>query len=378
MSSGWRRAGLGAVLCVVAMSAVSAGAQERAARPLVVTALDSGGAALVHAVVEVRAVGARAPVARGLTDAAGRVRLVVEAERAELHVVVRRLGYRPVRLPVPADGAATVRLDRVPQRLASMTVRVGPSRCQPGYVPHDADSTVALLVDAVATHAAQHATFAALHPWRASWRYTGREHDPSGAVVRTVAADLGTVDVRADTLGYAPGRLIERRGLGHVKARWEQLRDLALPAFLAHHCFRTGEAPDTALGRPAIALAFRADRTVRTPDVDGVVLLDAATHEPLKLVLDWVHLPMGFRASQEVVRFCPIAPGVVVPVARRFWQTYTQARYWHDVPITWSSAERVLTTLAWAEAPPSGIASPFLARACPGAEDTSEPGATAR
>mgnify|MGYP002780278403 CR=1 FL=1 len=358
-------------LLLVAATRAPVAAQPAPGR-VVVQVLDSAGAPLANAAVEVRSSDERASVARALTDAAGRARFML-AGGDSVQVAVRRLGHRPARLRLAVPDVATVRLARVPTRLARVTVRAGPSRCQPGFVPHDADSTIATLVEAVASYAAQEAALAQAHPWRATWRYDGRHHAASGAVLHADSARAFVVDARDDTLAYAPGRLVERRGLGYVKARWERVRDLASPVFLAHHCFRHATDADTALGRSATGIAFRADRTVRDADFDGVLLLDTETLEPLKLVLDWVHLPPGFRAMQEVVRFCRIAPGVSIPVERHFWQSYSTMLLRNDEPVAWSSGERRLEGLDWHATPPPAIVAPVDLAACPGAR-----GATAR
>ena len=335
-----------------------------ASRTVTVGVVDDAGVPLVNASIAVRLRRDAEPVARALSDARGTARVVLGTGDSA-HVTVRRLGHRPASASLAIPGAVTLRLARLPQRLASVAVREAPSRCHRGFVPHDADSTLVAIVDGIAAYAQQEVALATSHPWRFAWRTTSRRLDGE----RRLAVPESTFVVRTasagDTLGYVRGRMLERRGLLPVKVRRERVRDLVAADFLAAHCFRVAERPDTALGAPALRVDFRADRTVHSLDVDGTILLDPATLVPRKLVFDQVNLPRGFADAQEVVILCQLAPGLALPVERRWWQRYTSPLVMLDALVdldTWASRAELLE---WADTPPAGLEGADASPGCP-------------
>lgn len=355
---------LAMVACPVAPLASQETRPGGASRTVTITVVDDAGAPLVNAAVAVRLRRDAEPVARALSDARGTVRLVLGAGDSA-HLAVRRLGHRPASASLAMPGTVTLRLARLPQRLAPVAVREGPSRCHRGFVPHDADSTLVAIVDGIAAYAQQEAALAAAHPWGLAWRVTNRRLDQQ----RRLAVPESTFVMRStsagDTLGYVRGRMLAWRGILPVKVRRERVRDLAAPDFLAAHCFRVAERPDTALGAPAIRVDFRADRTVRDLDVDGTVLLDPATLVPRKLVLDQVNLPIGFADAQEVVVLCPLAPGLAVVVERRWWQRYTNPPVMLDALVDLDTFTSRAETLEWIDTPPPGLERADASPGCP-------------
>lgn len=335
-----------------------------APRTITVSVVDDAGAPLVHAAIAVQLRRDAEPVARALTDARGTVRVVLVAGDSAF-LVVRRLGYRPASTALAMPGSVTVRLARLPQRLAPVAVREAPLRCHAGFVPHDADSTLVAIVDGITAYAQQEAALAAAHPWRLTWRVTTRQLDSDGRLAMPESTIVVQRTSAGDTLGYVRGRMLERRGLRPLKVRRERVRDLAAADFLGAHCFRLAAAPDTALGAPAIRVDFRADRTVRTLDVDGSILLDPVTLVPRKLVFDQVNIPMGFRDGQEVVVLCQLAPGLVLPVERRWWQRYTNALVVQDARIDVSAYASRGETLEWLDTPPPALDGVETAAGCP-------------
>ena len=346
--------GVMAVLMVPSVCATRLTGQAATNTSVTVTVRDTAGAPLVHAIVEVSDPARGAPT-RQLTGATGVVRLP-QSSSGDVRIDVRRLGYRPESVTL-RQGAEhlSIRLRPVPQRLARVEVRDAPSRCQSGFIPFDADSSLRQVIDAIDVYARQEAALDELFPWIAEWSFSGTDHTADGQTVATYPVRSYTVDSRRDTLRYARGRMTERRGLSWIKIRFEQVRDLTLPEFLSNHCFALSEELDTAVGRPALHLRFRADKGVRSADSDGSVFLDPQTLAPLKAIFRWVNLPLGFVDGEEVVRFCEVVPGVLAPVQRRFWQSYSRPLYIRDARVEWSRGARTMRAMRWqGGAPPSG------------------------
>ncbi len=337
------------LLCVTALVA-----QAASNGFVTVTVRDTTGAPQLNAIVEVFDP-ARGVAVRRLTDATGVVRLP-QSSSGDVRIDVRRLGYRPESVTLrQGTEQLSIRLRPVPQRLARVEVRDAPSRCQSGFIPFDADSSLRQVIDAIDVYARQEAALDELFPWIAEWSFSGTDHMADGQTVATYPVRSCTVDSRRDTLRYARGRMRERRGLSWIKIRFEQVRDLTLPEFLSNHCFALSEELDTAVGRPALHLRFRADKAVRSADSDGSVFLDLQTLAPLKAVFRWVNLPLGFVDGEEVVRFCEVVPGVLAPVQRRFWQSYSRPLFIRDARVECSRGARTMRAMRWqGDAPPSG------------------------
>jgi hypothetical protein len=352
------------VLCLMAMAPVLAltplGGQG--VPPVVVTVdvRDTSGAPVLNAIVELSDP-AGSLLVRRLTDAAGTARLPQPTAR-NARIDVRRLGFRRETLEW-RDGTErlSVRLVPVTTRLARVEVREAPSRCQPGFIPFDADTTLRQVIDAIDVYARQEAALDELFPWIAEWSFAGTDHSGDDRIVATYPRRQYTVDSKRDTLRYARGRMAERRGLTWIKVRFEQVRDLTLPEFLANHCFALAEAPDTALGRPALHLRFRTDKAVRSTDSDGSVYLDPETLAPRKAIFRGANLPSGFSDFEEVVRFCEVTPGVLAPVQRRFWQSYSRPLFVRDVPVEWSRGVRTMLTMRWQSDVPHSVPQPSFA-----------------
>ena len=346
--------------CAIALAVVQSvcpallGGQVISGAFITVIVRDTTGAPLSNAVVEFFGPARGAPTRR-LTDAAGFARLP-QISSGHARIEVRRLGFRPESAEWrQGTERLGVHLRPVPQRLARVEVRDAPSRCQAGFVPFDADSSLRQVIDAIDVYARQEAALDELFPWIAEWSFSGTDHTADGQTVATYPVRAYTVDSRRDTLRYARGRMTERRGLSWIKIRFEQVRDLTLPEFLSNHCFALSEELDTAVGRPALHLRFRADKGVRSADSDGSVFLDPQTLAPLKAIFRWVNLPLGFVDGEEVVRFCEVVPGVLAPVQRRFWQSYSRPLYIRDARVEWSRGARTMRAMRWqGGAPPSG------------------------
>ena len=329
------------LLCVTALVA-----QAASNGFVTVTVRDTSGAPQLNAIVEVFDPARGVPVRR-LTDATGVVRLP-QPSSGGVRIDVRRLGYRPESVTLrQGTEHLSIRLRPVPQRLARVEVRDAPSRCQPGFLPYDADSSLRQVIEALDLYARQEAALGELYPWIADWSYTGAHYTADGSIVASDTGRSYREDSRRDTLRYARGRMVERRGLSYIKIRFERVRDLTLPDFLNNHCFAMVEAPDTAVGRPAVHLRFRADKGVRSADSDGSVFLDPQTLAPLKAIFRWVNLPLGFADGEEVVRFCEVVPGILMPVHRRFWQSYSKTLFVRDAPVEWSRGVRTMRDLRW-------------------------------
>ena len=352
------------ILCLMAIAPVLVVTPLRGqgGTPAVVTVdvRDTSGAPLLNAIVELSDP-AGGLLMRRLTDAAGSARLPQPTVR-NARIDVRRLGFRRKTLDW-RDGTArvSVRLVPVTPRLARVEVREAPSRCQPGYIPFDADTTLRQVIDAIDVYARQEAALDELFPWIAEWSFSATDHSADDRILATHPSRRYTVDSRRDTLQYARGRMVERRGLSWIRVRFERVRDLTLPEFLANHCFALAEARDTALGRPALHLRFRTDKGVRSTDSDGSVYLDPETLAPRKAIFRWVNLPQGFSDSEEVVRFCEVTPGVLAPVQRRFWQSYSRPLFVRDVPVGWSRGLRTMLSMRWHDDVPSTVPQPSLA-----------------
>lgn len=311
---------------------------------------------LAHGIVTLRPIGFEQ-----FTDEAGRFALTAIPD-GTYELLVRRLGFAPVTLPVTVAGGATtpvtVELDRLAVRLATM--RVVPRRdCrEPGPPSVAGDSSFAAIFEQMGLIAAQLRLLSDTYPYVTTIERGFGERDRDG--VRH--------DGRIDTLlnrsdrrwRYRRGKVVETergwRGREEV-LRIPTLLDFAEGEFQRSHCFRYGGI-DTADGHPVIRIEFEAADAIRDPDIDGAIYLDSATYQIRRSEVSLTRIPRGIRGLAGVhlvTRFGELVAGLPIIVGVDAENVFTATR--PPAAVAATETQRLLAVQFLGRAPPGVVAS---------------------
>lgn len=233
---------------------------------------------------------------------------------------VRRIGYTPAETTVTVQAGRTdtlrLRLARVVVRLAAVRVTASRGCYAPGPPSAEADREFATIFEQLRQNAEQFRVLSHSYPFAALMRRTFGTRTLGGHL-RVTSVD--TVAYHSDVAPrYRPGRVVVReRGRSRESAHrliFPTLLDLADETFQRNHCF-TYAGTDTLDGALVLRVDFRAAARLRTPDVDGTILLDAATYQIQRMALTLSRLPPGVRGLKEftaTTRFREALPSVSV------------------------------------------------------------------
>ena len=260
------------------------------------------------------------PPAERFVDLEGR--FVVRGLAAGAHRVrVRRIGYRPLdtSVVVRADAPPAplrVALVRLPQQLAAVRVAASGSCRAPGPPRADADPEFAALFEQMEQNAEQYRLLVRAHPFSYAMERRLLDRLRSGRE-RVVRADTIVLGAEAEWR-YAPGAVVGERetsdGARERVLNLPTLVDFADPAFQRTHCFHAGGLAELD-GRATVRIDFRAAASLRAPDVDGAIYLDAASYQIVAAELSLTRAGDAMRGVEAVtVRtgFREIAPGVPI------------------------------------------------------------------
>lgn len=251
------------------------------------------------------------------TDAEGTF-LFGGVQPGQYRLRVRRLGYRPVDMPVVVtDTARTLRvtMPRLDVMLSAVRVTAMRKCTAPGAPDPERNRELATVFEQLRDNAARYRLAAARHPftYNVERRYWSVRHDGT-----RVQEGLDTVLTRGDVgMRYAPGRLIAQV---MVNGRYERqlniptLPDLADSAFIAAHCFSFAGTKDLD-GVPHLRVDFLPHEKIREPDIAGFALLDGESYQIRRLTLTLTRAPQagrGIGGLQVTTVFREIAPPIVV------------------------------------------------------------------
>ncbi len=254
------------------------------------------------------------------TDARGRI-TIPTLTPGGYDIVVRRLGFLPLRVQVTVSaGAATVfdaRMTRVPQVLTRMDVNAERACATPGAPDAVRQPEVAALVSLLRENADRYGLLVKQYPFvRMQARALGD--------LRSDAAFVQVVDVTAQPsktkAEYRAGNVVKRSGTQYSMAL-PTILDLADDRFTRSHCYFYGGA--TRASSPSgdetwLRLDVRADDKLDAPDVHGSFYLDSATAQLRKMDLELSRpdkLPKRLATIGVVrvsTRFVEIASGIAV------------------------------------------------------------------
>ena len=274
----------------------------------------SGGAAIPYAVVELGPLGGRQ-----FTDDSGAFRFLNVAP-GTYRLVARQIGYRPLDTTVVKLArtplTVAVHLEPLAVELAAINV-TAPHAC---IAPGPPDSTVApqlaALLEQIRENAERYAFLADSYPFRYRMSRTFADYDAQGRVVETSTDTIR--DVSTNRGRYRPGNVLGT-GLGPQRqiapiVRLPNLSDFADSAFQANHCFVYGGTVDREGGRyvrfdlvPAV--------TLRTPDIEGEVYLDAQTYQIRLATIRLTHAPRampGLLSASDSLTFAELYPNILI------------------------------------------------------------------
>lgn len=303
------------VLIAFAMLASPAPAPAQDGTGQVVTGVVVSGAdqrPLSHAMVSLQPVGRQT-----FSDDQGRFAFIgVPVGRYQLRAT--HLGFSPAELPivVSGDSSATrvhIALGQVQVHLAAVHVTAAATCTTPGAPDSTSDREFVAVFQQLELNAQQFRLLAdsfpyAYHEQRTTFStYTDRS---------TSARRVDTLLLRSDKpeWTYHAGRVVARDGdqtLMHLPI----LSDFASDEFVKNHCFHFGGQIATLSG-PAIRIDFRAADKLRSPDVNGAILLDATSFQISSAELRLSRVPSWMEINVDSVTvttsFREVEPSVVV------------------------------------------------------------------
>jgi len=209
---------------------------------------------------------------------------------------VRRLGYAPFDTTVIVRGVAdeTVRLaiPRVAVTLASVTVQAFPACTTPGAPRAEDDSTLAATFVQLRLNAEQFRLLTEQYPFAYEMQTTkARKHRQTGQTY-IVARDTLRFERKARS-SYRPGQVIARRGTSYFVAI-PTLIEIGDPAFVRSHCFHNG-GMETLDDGDFLRMDLVASEAIKSPDVNGSILLDPETFQIRRTVLRLSRRPDQIR-----------------------------------------------------------------------------------
>jgi hypothetical protein len=240
----------------------------------------------------------------------------MEPGRYRLHVT--RIGYIPadVDVEVPTGAAPT----RVRVALARLTVQLGTvkvfavSVCTaPGRPDPELNPDFAAIIGQLRLNAEHYRLLADSFPFE--YQVERSERTMKSDSIRS-APRIDTLEFRTDHRGweYKMGDMVDRSPTGTYVMHLPDLRDFASYEFLNNHCFRYAGLDSTREG-VFLRIDFRADVQIRTPDVNGAILLDAHTYQIRKAELELSKIPPEVKevtAFHVTTLFSEISPSINV------------------------------------------------------------------
>ena len=254
------------------------------------------------------------------SDARGQLSLVSIAP-GRYTMIVRRIGFSPVRQPVTiiADSTLTVnvRMQRLPQRLRAMRVTTARECPAPGVPSDGSEPELAALVALVRENAARYRLLAKQFPYTSFLlRMLGTTNDSVVFVTR-----LTQLSIESSTKGsYSAGNVV-RRSNGTYSLPLPGILDLASDDFARTHCFFYGGVvkETTAQGEETwIRLDVSPADRLDSPDVYGSFYLDSATAQLRKMNLSLSRADRLPRQVENILgidvstKFVDIADGLSV------------------------------------------------------------------
>ena len=183
----------------------------------------------------------------------------------------------------------------------------------PGRPDPTKDKELLIVFDQLVQNARQYRLLADSFP------YAYREERTTFAVRSdslVLARRIDTLLLRSDrpTWTYRAGKVLSDNNsleLMHLPL----LSDFASDDFIQSHCFNYGGMVQTLEG-PAMRIDFRADDRLRSPDVNGAILLDAKSYQIRSAVLQLSKIPDQMSRFVSSVRattiFREVEPSVIV------------------------------------------------------------------
>ena len=228
------------------------------------------------------------------------------------------IGFVPAVFTVEfAVGAATPRikiaLKRFSVELAAFKVTASSACTKPGRPNADVEPDFAAVVGQLRLNAEHYQLLTDSFPF--GYKMVRSHREMRGDSGRGPAA-IDTLDIRTDGHGweYKMGDVVERTGNRGYVMHLPTLRDFASYEFLNNHCFRYAGVDSTRDGA-SIRIEFRADIQIRTPDVNGSILLDAKTYQirsaELQLTKMLKELPQ-VTAVRVTTLFREVSPSIVI------------------------------------------------------------------
>ena len=231
---------------------------------------------------------------------------------------VTHIGFVPAVFTVEfAVGAATPRikiaLKRFSVELAAFKVTASSACTKPGRPNADVEPDFAAVVGQLRLNAEHYQLLADSFPF--GYKMVRSHREMRGDSGRGPAT-IDTLEIRTDGRGweYKMGDVVERTGNRGYVMHLPTLRDFASYEFLNNHCFRYAGVDSTRDG-VSVRIDFRADVQIRTPDVNGSILLDAKTYQirsaELQLTKMLKELPQ-VTAVRVTTLFSEVSPSIVV------------------------------------------------------------------
>ena len=236
-------------------------------------------------------------------------------------VRVRRLGFAPAQLTVPIRAEVTdtirVALRHVVITLAAVDIREYPPCHNPGPPDPAKDSTLAVVFEQLRMNSRQFQTLREKHPFATEMQLTivrerrnGSRQEMRGEIRET----------SREHRPYEPGRVVmparaKMRRFAPYEFNVPELGDFAREEFVRAHCFHRG--PMVEGDSPLIRIDVRAAERLRYPDVEGSILLDAATFQIRRTALRMSRVPSGpefdtMKSQDVVTEFREVLPSIPV------------------------------------------------------------------
>ena len=263
---------------------------------------------------------------RGLTDAAGEVR-VVWPENGQLRVRVRQLGFRYVHRTFTRDPAsraeedtAVVALARAGSVLPQVVVRAQ-QRCS-----GSGDSARVALSEAsmelLRFGAEQFENFRRAYPFEITMERRTMPHASPGRVTPYSRAETDTTPSHEWGDRYVPGEVVQRRGANGYFVPLLFVSALADSAFWDRHCIlaRGVESRD---GRRLIRLDFSPALDVKDPEWSGSAWLDSSRNVLARIDFHLTNLRPsdGPQRFEGYTVFSTPTPFIAMPDSTVAWWT---------------------------------------------------------
>jgi hypothetical protein len=252
---------------------------------------------LGHAMVSLQPLGRQT-----FTDDQGRFAFVA-IPPGSYRIRATHIGFAPAEMTVTVspDSAATrvrIELEQVQLRLATVRVTAAARCTLPGAPDPVIDHDFHVVFQQLELNAQQYRLLADSFPYAYSEQHTTYSVMTDSSIRER---KVDTLLLRSDkpTWTYQAGQVLvseKTQGLMHLPG----LSDFASDEFLRNHCFRYGGELSTLEG-PAVRIDFRAVDTLRSPDVNGTILLDASSYQIRSAELQLSRIPDGLSRYVSLV-----------------------------------------------------------------------------